>query len=65
MILVIGPRPADRLLFALPLYAYVRRKGFSPEDAEDLAQEFLNACNRCSKGGTDPSAMPSSVGNWD
>src|SRR3989454_12811948 len=24
-----------------PLYAYVRRKGHSPEDAEDLTQEFF------------------------
>src|SRR5262245_26085439 len=24
-----------------PLYAYVRRRGFSPEDAEDLTQEFF------------------------
>jgi len=25
-----------------PLYAYVRRRGFSPEDAEDLTQEFFH-----------------------
>jgi DNA-directed RNA polymerase specialized sigma24 family protein len=24
-----------------PLYAYVRRRGFSPEDAQDLTQEFF------------------------
>ena len=24
-----------------PLYAYVRRRGYSPEDAQDLTQEFL------------------------
>ena len=24
-----------------PLYAYVRRRGYSPEDAEDLTQEFF------------------------
>lgn len=24
-----------------PLYAYLRRRGFSPEDAQDLTQEFL------------------------
>ena len=24
-----------------PLYAYVRRRGHSPEDAQDLTQEFL------------------------
>lgn len=26
----------------LPLYAYVRRRGYSPADAEDLTQEFLS-----------------------
>jgi len=25
-----------------PLYAYIRRRGFSPHDAEDLTQEFFN-----------------------
>src|SRR5436190_8106702 len=32
-----------------PLYAYVRRRGYSPEDAQDLTQEFfarLLECNR-------------------
>ena len=24
-----------------PLYAYVRRRGYSPEDAEDLTQSFF------------------------
>jgi DNA-directed RNA polymerase specialized sigma24 family protein len=24
-----------------PLYAYLRRRGYSPEDAQDLTQEFL------------------------
>ena len=24
-----------------PLYAYVRRRGYSPEDAQDLTQEFF------------------------
>jgi len=24
-----------------PLYAYVRRRGYNPEDAEDLTQEFF------------------------
>ena len=24
-----------------PLYVYVRRRGYSPEDAQDLTQEFL------------------------
>ena len=27
-----------------PLYAYVRRKGYAPQDAEDLTQGFLRAC---------------------
>ena len=25
-----------------PLYAYARRRGFGPEDAEDLTQEFFH-----------------------
>jgi len=28
-------------LYWLPLYAYIRRRGHSPEDAEDLTQEFF------------------------
>lgn len=28
-------------IYWFPLYAYVRRRGFSPHDAEDLTQEFL------------------------
>jgi DNA-directed RNA polymerase specialized sigma24 family protein len=27
-----------------PLYAYVRRRGNSPHDAQDLTQEFLRGC---------------------
>lgn len=29
-------------VYWLPLYAYVRRRGFSPEDAQDLTQEFFH-----------------------
>ncbi len=28
-------------IYWYPLYAYVRRRGYGPEDAEDLTQEFL------------------------
>lgn len=40
------PQAADALerlcrTYWYPLYAYVRRKGFSPEDAEDLTQGFF------------------------
>ncbi len=28
-------------IYWFPLYAYIRRRGHSPEDAEDLAQEFF------------------------
>ncbi len=40
-----GPRSAalERLCEAYwyPLYAYVRRKGYGPEDAQDLTQGFF------------------------
>src|SRR6185503_3681234 len=29
-------------LYWYPLYAYVRRRGHSPEDAQDLTQEFFS-----------------------
>lgn len=41
------PEPARRALEILcqaywyPIYVYVRRKGYGPEDAQDLTQEFL------------------------
>src|SRR5512142_966517 len=28
-------------VYWFPLYAYVRRRGYSPEDAQDLTQEFF------------------------
>lgn len=28
-------------IYWFPLYAYIRRRGHSPEDAEDLTQEFF------------------------
>ena len=41
-----SPEAADALerlcrTYWYPLYAYVRRKGYSPEDAQDLTQEFF------------------------
>ncbi len=30
-----------------PLYAYVRRRGYSPEDAQDLTQEFFTRLLKC------------------
>ena len=40
------PRAQDALAklcqtYWYPLYAYVRRRGHSPEDAQDLTQEFF------------------------
>ena len=42
-----GSRGADALeslcrAYWFPLYAYIRREGRSPEDAQDLTQEFLS-----------------------
>ena len=41
-----SPRSAEALeklcqAYWYPLYAYVRRRGYSPEDAQDLTQEFF------------------------
>jgi RNA polymerase sigma factor (sigma-70 family) len=50
LVLAAGDRQAPQSAAALerlcrtywyPLYAYVRRRGFSPEDAQDLTQEFF------------------------
>ena len=50
VVLTAGQHDATRALNALeqlcqmywlPLYAYVRRRGYSPEDAKDLTQEFF------------------------
>lgn len=50
VVLAAGGKDETRSLAALetlcrtywyPLYAYVRRRGFSPEDAQDLVQEFF------------------------
>ena len=38
-----------------PLYAYVRRRGYSPEDAQDLTQEFFaRLLERHRLGAADP-----------
>jgi hypothetical protein len=31
-------------MYWYPLYAYVRRQGHNPEDAQDLTQEFFERC---------------------
>jgi RNA polymerase sigma-70 factor (ECF subfamily) len=50
VVLAAGPEPSSRAALAMerlcrtywyPLYAYVRSKGHSPEEAEDLTQEFF------------------------
>jgi DNA-directed RNA polymerase specialized sigma24 family protein len=42
----VSPKAAEALellcrIYWYPLYAYVRRRGYGPEDAQDLTQEFL------------------------
>ena len=35
------PSPSCARLTGIPLYAFVRRQGFGPEDAQDLTQAFF------------------------
>ena len=46
LVLAAGQRSSEALenlcrIYWYPLYAYIRRRGYHPEDAEDLTQEFF------------------------